>query len=1072
MGRLSGGVSYILVWWLLTGAGSRAFAQQYPFLPVAGSPKNVKSLFQDSRGRLWLAGDELACLDGTHLFFLRDYGFPRAESYDITEDSSGAIWIGAETGVYRFANGLIEEITKGVAVSVVAATPDIAVAAVGPAGLGIPNRASMVRIERTPRAWKTETVMALESPGPLTLDSSGMLLYLEPQKGWGEVRLADVVSWHPGGPLPVTHHPVPDAPGAGPMKVLRDRSGCVWMGSQGSERYDCGDGHWRSAPFDGATVGPYSHEAPDGSMVLVGLNILAVGRPGAFRIAKVSNGLPAALFSAIQARDGTLWLGSAQGLYRLASPFRMEFWTARDGVDNPWCVQRSGPDIYAGLNRDVALLSQNRQHWQSVASFEKIGQVMNLLPSAEGLLVALNAGGAVLMRRDGAVLARAVPPLSDGYGLRFARAPGQEVWFGGLWLGRLTQQGPRLHFEDHHLDTQPAGNVLDIQYEDHTRKLWACYNGGLTSRSEDGTWREITTKDGLLVNGCWSLAALPNGDVWYGYYNTPAFARIRPTPDGRFVVRQFRAGDEIEDPESITLDVDRRGWLWRGGNRGLSAALPADAEAGKWLHFDQSDGLPGVSVNSGSYFADADGSIWFGSDVNIVHYTPPPDLVTPQFAPQIFISAFSWDNTPPRLAEAVAALPHGAKITAHIGSLQFDRRNNLRLRYRILPEQPSWRETRSLDLALGKLSSGAHTIEVQGRVFTGPWSGTARRSFTVLRPIGLTWPLLAAYFMAAAGLVTGGYLLHRRRLAEDAALLPDLAAWRMGALLPEVHELEGTLLDSRFEVGGLLARGGFANVLDGYDREQKQRCAIKVFRGEVKDKAWIQRSFEHEVAALKKVRHPNVVTIYAHGAAPSGAPYLGMEFVEGKNLREILEAGPLPPRRTARVLRQLASALDAIHAQEICHRDVKPENVIVRREGSAEEESVLIDFSIAIVKDADETLHGLSRAAGSFDYMAPEQAVGYAEPSSDIYSLAKLVLEMLTGRQLKDLLPDAALDLPERVRVLARSLAVHLSDESIEMLATALEFDPARRPRAVGVFAAPLVNDLEADPVVWPAASA
>jgi len=154
------------------------------------------------------------------------------------------------------------------------------------------------------------------------------------------------------------------------------------------------------------------------------------------------------------------------------------------------------------------------------------------------------------------------------------------------------------------------------------------------------------------------------------------------------------------------------------------------------------------------------------------------------------------------------------------------------------------------------------------------------------------------------------------------------------------------------------------------------------------------------------------------------------------------------------------SALDAIHALEICHRDVKPENVIVRREGSAEEESVLIDFSIAIVKDANETLHGLSRAAGSFDYMAPEQAVGYAEPSSDIYSLAKLVLEMLTGRQLKDLLPDAALDLPERVRVLARGLEVRLSGESVEMLATALEFDPARRPRVAGAFAAPLVIDL------------
>ena len=103
MNRFSRGASCILVWWLLACAGSRAFGQQYPFLPVAGSPKNVKALFQDSRGRLWLAGDELACFDGTHLFFLRDYGFPRAESYSLAEDTSGATWIGTKATPPRCA---------------------------------------------------------------------------------------------------------------------------------------------------------------------------------------------------------------------------------------------------------------------------------------------------------------------------------------------------------------------------------------------------------------------------------------------------------------------------------------------------------------------------------------------------------------------------------------------------------------------------------------------------------------------------------------------------------------------------------------------------------------------------------------------------------------------------------------------------------------------------------------------------------------------------------------------------------------------------------------------------------
>jgi serine/threonine-protein kinase len=322
---------------------------------------------------------------------------------------------------------------------------------------------------------------------------------------------------------------------------------------------------------------------------------------------------------------------------------------------------------------------------------------------------------------------------------------------------------------------------------------------------------------------------------------------------------------------------------------------------------------------------------------------------------------------------------------------------------------------------------------------------------------------LSLYAQTGTLLAIGAYVWKRRSGAEEAELMPDLAGWRMQALLPELHEVAGTLLDERFEVGELLARGGFANVMEGYDRLEKKRCAIKVFRSEVGHEEWIRRRFEQEVAALQHVAHPNVVSIYAHGSAPSGAPYLVMEFLEGRNLREVLESGALAPWRAARFLRQISSALDAIHAQGIWHRDVKPENIILRREGSREEESVLIDFSIAIVKDANETLHGLSRAAGSFDYMAPEQAIGYAEASTDIYSLAKVAIEILTGRRLAYLLPDASLDLAVQVRKLLGGLDLKLSREAIDMLAGALEFDPSRRPHVAGSFASPLVRDLESE---------
>jgi|SRR5580658_10472145 hypothetical protein len=144
--------SCVVICVLLGVANSAAFAQQYPFLPVPGAPKGVTALFQDSRGRLWLGGPQPACFDGTRFFFLRGYGFPLADARAFSEDAGGAIWIGADTGVYRFANGRVEEVSKGPAVGVIAATAGLAVAAMGPPGGG--NNASPYRIQRAGDRWR------------------------------------------------------------------------------------------------------------------------------------------------------------------------------------------------------------------------------------------------------------------------------------------------------------------------------------------------------------------------------------------------------------------------------------------------------------------------------------------------------------------------------------------------------------------------------------------------------------------------------------------------------------------------------------------------------------------------------------------------------------------------------------------------------------------------------------------------------------------------------------------------------------------------------------------------------
>lgn len=1038
------------------GLLQHASAQQYPFLPIPGTPKSVQRLFEDSRGRLWLLGEELACYDGSRVFYLRDYGFPSVRTYEIAEDQGGAIWIGAESGIYRFFRGRVEFIDKSIAISLIPIDAATVIAATAPFG-PVPENTTLVRIRKRANSWQVESLASLESPGPLTLDSSHVLLYPWPTKGWNELRVADVLGARPGAPLPVIHHAIAGAPGNGGLKVLRDRQGCIWFGAPRGNAYDCGHG-FQAAPFPNANVSAAIHEAPNGEMVLSGNTLVAVGRPGSFRVATRANGLPGIL-DAIAGRDGTVWLGATTGLYRFPYPFRIEYWTIREGIpDPPWSLTRSGDRMYAGLDHRIVRLSADRERWETFVNFDAGGLVSSLLAASDGgLFASFIDAGAGQLRPDGSIAARTLPGRPKCCSMRLANAADGELWLGGSTLDRVVRSGSTLTLEEHSVATHPSKNFLAIKYDSVNRRLWSCYNGGLVLRDDRG-WREISAPDGLPAGGCWSLVPLPNGDVWYAHFGVRALSRIRFDAAGNPQIRQYR--DDIPEPGNASLDADSAGRLWRAADLGIYVASATQAEAGQWLRLDQSDGFPANGMNSGSVFPDSDGSLWWGADNDLAHFSPPPDLVEANRAPHVFVSAFSWDGATPRLAEAVEGVPPGKAAVAHLGSLQFAERNGLRVRYRLLPGR-GWQEATSLDLPLAGLASGAHTLEFQAGLRGGPWSPVTAARFQILTPPYRTWPLLLVYFSIALASAAVALVLYRRRAADAAQLLPDLANWRMGALLPETHELHGAVLDSRFEVGDVVARGGFATVMLGFDRRQNAPCAIKVFRRELSGPDGVQRTFRQEVAALEKIRHPNVVAIYAHGVEPSGAPYLVMEYIEGRSLREILEAGPLSPPRTAMFLRHLAGALTAIHEQQICHRDVKPENIIIRHDGTPGEQAVLIDFSIAIVKDADETLHGISRAAGTFDYMGPEQAIGYAEPSSDVYSLAKTLIEMLTGKRLKQLLPEAALDLPDRVRELAGSFPVRFSATSIDMLAAALEFDPARRPRSAGAFAEPVLKDLE-----------
>ncbi len=1053
--------------WILLLCAATMAAQQVAFVRITGpnAPKGATALFEDKHGGIWMGGHEtgaegLTFYDGVRFVPVLKNSFPKVLVVSMAEDSEGGIWIASSGGLYRLFSGHLERKAEGsIAGGICEVAPDVFLASV------VKNGEALLRIMKAGGTWKVDVILSPFLPAAFRLLPGGQVLYPCPD-GFCEFSGSKTARWIPGKTPEIIHHRMPNPPNSEPAKAtFRDSFGCVWMRSKNETWYQCpGDTHPEVLPstIAGRGAGAIA-QLNDGSVVIGTFSELAIGRPGRFRVISALNGYPSVAGFLVR-KDDSIWLDNANGLFAFSPHLKLEYWTERDGLGgNTWSVLPAGRKTFAIAGEEVVVLDEDRARWQKLAELS-LGAHLASGPG-KTLFAGTQSAGVMQMTWNGKILRKSSPIGAS----MLARTSDGQLWVAGSEVANVSPLKTRLvlHPANIGINLRPAKIGVDIgsgsdMKVDRWDNVWACGSSGLLRKDSSG-WHVISTSDGLRANNCGSFAVDQRGDVWYSYADDELGFSLIEHPGGHLHIRDFSSGGDIGTATGHFFGSDRRGWLWRGASDGVYVADTEQARRGEWLHLDRGDGLPGIDTNRRSFVEDDDGSVWFGVDNSVIHINPPDDLVHPYFAPQVFVSAFSWEDQAPKLAAAIASLPHGSNVVAHIGSLQFERRNSLRLRYRMLPEQSSWRESRSFDLQLGSLSSGTHTLEVQGRVFTGPWSQTASRSFTVLRAASLSWPLLVSYFVAATILATAMYLVHRRRVAEEAQVLPDLKRWRLGALLPDVHQVTGTLLDSRFEVGNLLARGGFANVMDGYDRRQKQRCAIKIFRSEVKDKAWIQRGFEQEVAALQTLKHPNVVSIYAHGRTPFGAPYLVMEFIGGRGLRNVLDDGPLTPKRTARLLSQLAAALEAIHAQGIWHRDVKPENIIVRNEAFPEEQAVLIDFSIAIVKDANETLHGLSRAAGSFDYMAPEQAIGYAEPSSDVFSLAKVVIEMLTGHRLSFLLPNASIDLPAQVRNLLRSLAISLSEDSIDSLATALEFDPSRRSRTATDFAGPIVSDLDSD---------
>jgi serine/threonine-protein kinase len=203
-------------------------------------------------------------------------------------------------------------------------------------------------------------------------------------------------------------------------------------------------------------------------------------------------------------------------------------------------------------------------------------------------------------------------------------------------------------------------------------------------------------------------------------------------------------------------------------------------------------------------------------------------------------------------------------------------------------------------------------------------------------------------------------------------------------------------LGGRYEIIEKIGDGGMAVVYKGRDRLLNRFVAVKVLRPEyTKDFAFVD-SFRRESQAAARLNHPNIVNVYDVGKEEN-IHYIVMELVEGRTLSDLIAAeAPLDYKRAINIAKQIASALSTAHKNNIIHRDVKPQNILIMPDGSAK----ITDFGIArAVSDATIVKAGGEGVMGSVHYFSPEQARGgYVDEKSDIYSLGIVLYEMLTGK--------------------------------------------------------------------------
>jgi signal transduction histidine kinase/CheY-like chemotaxis protein/ligand-binding sensor domain-containing protein len=548
--------------------------------------------------------------------------------------------------------------------------------------------------------------------------------------------------------------------------LVRDGRGTLWAQSRarlvamdrGSSRFSRRD--------IGSPATTYGKLAVDstGRLLVPNGNGLWIGDGRDWFLVDRRAGLRAAVYAALQDREGTIWLGLAgRGLARWLGYREWESFGEEHGLPSQTVYEVLPLDaqtIWAGTESGLAIGRRNGSVWTWTADRRFDGIPVHAVQRDPEGNIWLGLESHRLVRIDGRSGALRWFQASDGLPSQSAYTLAVDIE-DRIWAmmedGLYVADRRALRFA--RVAELPLTRCWGLARTPNG-ELWLATMRGLYRRTR-GSWQHIDRTRGLRQDTLLAITVAPDGDVWVGYRFTGTLTRIRATGE-RLSFTDYGAGHGVHGGMTYFLGHDAHGRLWAGTDQGVNVW-----DGRNWFHYDSGDGLVWNDCDLHAFAAQPSGDVWIGTSSGLAHFRP---VVWPLQAapPQVVFASVALGARDLTGVSGTAVPYRDNALRVSFSLLSFQRESKISFRYRLLPVSPEWRHTRQRELDLPGLAPGRYRLELLGCNGFGVWSQTpAVFDFEILPPWWRSW---WTYLAAALALGSLTFLLQRgrarRRLQE------------------------------------------------------------------------------------------------------------------------------------------------------------------------------------------------------------------------------------------------------------------------------------------------------------------